>query len=72
MARSSEEYTIKWRMFEEWHYDTIVADTPEQAAQRFWSRLAGAADENGMITFKTHFGLSQFKLSAIGGIVVQK
>lgn len=72
MARSPYEYTVKFRLFEEWHYDTIPAESAEHAAWLFWEKLKNSADENGMITFQTPGGISQVRLTAITGVVVQK
>lgn len=72
MARSPDEYTVKFRMFEQWHYDTVTARDPYEAAQKFWEQMAEAADQNGLITFQTPGGISQVRLTAITGVVVQK
>lgn len=72
MARSPDEYTVKYRLLDDWHYDTFKARTPEQAAEAFWAWIEDGADENGLVTFRTAGGLTQVRASAITGIVVQK
>lgn len=72
MARARDEYTVKFRLLDDWHYDVFKAENPEHASRLFWARMRDMADEDGMVTFRTGGGLTQVKLTAITGIVVQK
>lgn len=72
MARSPDEYTVKFKILDEWHYDTIRASTPEQAARQFWVWIEDNTDEAGFVDFRTGGGLTQVRASSINGIVVQK
>lgn len=72
MARSPDEYTVKFKILDDWHYSTFKAANPEHAARLFWASVEDATDDAGFVNYRTAGGLTQVRASAITGIVVQK
>lgn len=68
MAKGQDEYTVKFRLLEETHYDVWKGSSVEDVTEQFWSWVR----ENPMLTFKVRGGLTTVPNTAINGVEVFK
>ena len=68
MAKGPNEYTVKFRILEEAHYDIWQGSSVEDVTEQFWAWV----NETPMLTFRTPGGMTTCPNTAINGLEVFK